>query len=179
MPSNPMLPNNPHMKTYKPSGKGTLIADLIKKHNNKSENDNKSQKQSKIKKLADDVNISLHELEQCENTRTNINYNQVPEYSVPINNLEYDNIQEDDDMGSVETNELYNDYVNIFIEMLLLLSIYVVMSQPFVVYNVSKYINQLNPTEDGIVKLSGIIIYGLILTILFFVLRNIVLKKLR
>ena len=63
--------------------------------------------------------------------------------------------------------------------MLLLLSVYVVMSQPFVVSNVSKYIHHLNPTEEGVVKLSGIIIYGLILTILFVVLRNIVLKKIK
>jgi len=161
---------------YTPQGKGTLISDLIKK--NDDTDNNSTQDYKGIKKLAEDVNISLQELEKSERNRKNINYKNVLDYTEPSNELNFDN-DKDDDTVSVETVEFYNDYVNIFIEMLLLLTVYVVMSQPFVVSNLSKYIHQLNPSEDGIIKLSGILIYGIILTCLFVVIRNSVLKNIK
>ena len=63
-----------------------------------------------------------------------------------------------------------------FVEFLLLLSIYVVMSQPFIVSFASTYIQQLNPTDEG-PTLSGIIIYGLILTVMFIISRQIVYSR--
>lgn len=161
---------------YTPQGKGTLISDLIKK--NDDTDNNSTQDYKGIKKLAEDVNISLQELEKSERNRKNINYKNVLDYTEPSNELNFDD-DKDDDTVSVETVEFYNDYVNIFIEMLLLLTVYVVMSQPFVISNIAKYVHQLNPTEDGIIKLSGILIYGIILTCLFVVIRNSVLKNIK
>ena len=203
MPSNPMLPKNNQMNVYNPTGKGTLIADLLKRNDNVNNTDensmyNKHKSHSEtqnnvnsIKKLADDVNISLHELENIDKNRKNRknrNYKTMSESIIRSNDLDYDidNIHDyrhvdnkDNDIVSVETVEIYYDYINIFIEFILLITVYVVMSQPFVISNLSKYIYQLHPTENGDVKLTGILVYGLILTILFIVLRSIVLKKIR
>lgn len=178
MSSNPLLPAQ---NIYKPSGKGTLISDLIKRNHDTDNNSIQEQTLDNykgIKKLADDVNISLQELEKSERKRKHINYKNISEYSEPSNELNFDEHQ-DNDSVSVETVEFYNDYVNIFIEMLLLLTVYVVMSQPFVISNIAKYVHQLNPTENGVIKLTGIIIYGIILTSLFVVVRHIVLKNIK
>ena len=60
------------------------------------------------------------------------------------------------------------------IEPILLLTLYVIMSQPFVVSMASKYVPQLKPSEDGTIGMTGIMVYGLILTILFLVIRKII-----
>jgi hypothetical protein len=62
-------------------------------------------------------------------------------------------------------------------EFLLLLTLYVILSQPFVVSFASGYIYQLNPNEDGVISLTGIIIYGLILTVMFMVIRKVLFNR--
>jgi hypothetical protein len=52
-------------------------------------------------------------------------------------------------------------------EPLILLIIYVIMSQSFVRELLGKYITILNPNEEGVVPIVGIIIYGIILVGLF------------
>ena len=75
----------------------------------------------------------------------------------------------------MDDNEV--NYAKLFIEFLILLSLYVIMSQPFVISIASTYIDQLNPNDNGDISLTGIIIYGVILTLLFMVIRKIVLSK--
>jgi hypothetical protein len=182
MPKNNQISN---INIYKPTGKGTLISELIKKNDNdetsiKNEHDNKYKG---IKKLANDVNISLQELENIEKKRKNKKYKKILEYTEPFYEPEYNDTQNEDtinvDTINVDTVEFYNDYVNIFIEMLLLLTVYVVMSQHFVIDNMAKYIYLLYPSKDGTIGLSGIIIYGMIMTCLFIVIRHLVLKKIK
>ena len=60
------------------------------------------------------------------------------------------------------------------IEPLLLLTIFVIMSQPFVIDIASKNIDRLQQNEDGTIPLTGIIIYGIILVIIFMVFRRII-----
>lgn len=167
----------PDMNIYKPSGKGTLITDLIKKNNNNCNNDDNSthsdsnDNHNDIKKLANDVNISLQELEKSEKNRKKIEYKIIPD-SYHINDS-------NDDTISVETVEYSNHYVETFIEIILLLTIYVILSQPFVVSFISKYVNPVNPSDNGHVRLTGLIIYGSILTLTFIVSRNILLTKIK
>jgi hypothetical protein len=88
-----------------------------------------------------------------------------------------DNIENDenDEEGTdVVANVMNDGYGMIIIEPLLLLTIYVIMSQPFAINLASYYIDQLNPNEDNCTPLSGIIIYGVIMVILFMVLRRVV-----
>ena len=49
------------------------------------------------------------------------------------------------------------------IDFLLLVTIYVVLSQPIIINMISKVVYQLKPTEKG-VRFSSILIYGIILT---------------
>ena len=53
-------------------------------------------------------------------------------------------------------------------EPLLLLTLYVILSLSFVKNFFGKYIQFINPNENGDVSILGIIIYGTILTMLFF-----------
>ena len=167
------------MNIYKPKGKGTLITDLLKKNYTEDnieddiEDENNNNDYKGIQKLAKDVNISLQELEKSDNNRkhnieldNDVNYTQLTE-----------NKTDDDNDITIETVEYCNDYVYTFVEILLLLTVYVVMSQPFIVLNVSKYITHLQPVDDGVIRLSGIIIYGLILSLLFIAVRYIILHK--
>ena len=54
-------------------------------------------------------------------------------------------------------------------EPLLLLAIYLLMSQAFVKDNIGKYIKQINPDADGQVSFVGVLIYGIILVVVFMV----------
>src|SRR5690606_15700402 len=79
----------------------------------------------------------------------------------------------DDDNNYSNSSHFQHNFGMTIIEPLLLLTIYVIMSQPFVINFASHYVEQLNPSDDGSTPLSGILIYGIILVILFMVLRKI------
>lgn len=64
-------------------------------------------------------------------------------------------------------------------EPLLILVLYVVLSQRFVRDNVSKYLPQIEPDSRGEPKMIGIVIYGTILATLFFLSKRYLLPKLR
>lgn len=56
-------------------------------------------------------------------------------------------------------------------EPLLILAIYVLLSQKFVQQNIGKYIKQINPNQ-GQIPLVGIVIYGVIFAVFFSVLKQ-------
>lgn len=70
-----------------------------------------------------------------------------------------------------------DDYLRLITEFLLLLTLYVIMSQPFVISYASKYITQLTPDENNTVSMTGIIIYGSLLVVLFMVTRKFIYSK--
>lgn len=57
-------------------------------------------------------------------------------------------------------------------EPLLLLAVYLLMSQAAVRHVSSTYIKQLNPGPDGTVGFIGVLIYGIILVTIYFVLKK-------
>ena len=61
-------------------------------------------------------------------------------------------------------------------EPLLLILIYVIMSQGFVKKSIGNYISYVNPSDSGYISLIGYLIYGTILTILFLFFRKIIIK---
>lgn len=135
----------------------------------------------RLQKLAHDVNSSLHALEELESNKNNNDtasdesvYDNVHESEKHVSNKKTTNTNNKTIV--LETMELENDYVKLFIEILILLTLYVILSQPFVLRTASGYVRQLNPNEDGVISMTGIIIYGLILTILFIVVRKLVLN---
>lgn len=166
-----------------------------------SHNYNDDAEYSKIMELANDVSNSLEILEQKEKQKKKKNRSRT------LDTKDDDNDDDDDGDGGndddentenaagsgkdAEQKELaknasdrditgYDDDYNygmIIIEPLLLLTIYVVLSQDFMIDFASRYIEQLNPVNGGI-PLSGIIIWGIVLVILFMSLRKIVQYKL-
>ncbi len=182
---NPDINNIDTMNIYKPQGYGTLLSDLIKddesiasnkstcsrsvplnnykiKKNRRKNNSESESEYNSIKDLANEVNNSLQELENIEQKKRN-------------NKVIIDDTEEE---VVVEEEEEETDYLRLIIEFILILTLYVVLSQQFVVSFATNYIQQLNPTEDGSVGLTGIMIYGLILTLTFMILRKLIFSRL-
>lgn len=128
----------------------------------KIQNDNES-----IKELARSVNESLKRLEKRERYKSK-------EYYQDDQDKHQDNKGDEIILQTIDTD---NDYLKLIIEFLVLLTLYVIMSQPFTVSFLSGYISQLNPNDDGVVNMSGIVIYGFILTTLFFLTRRLLFSR--
>uniref|UniRef100_A0A6C0EBD7 Uncharacterized protein n=1 Tax=viral metagenome TaxID=1070528 RepID=A0A6C0EBD7_9ZZZZ len=72
--------------------------------------------------------------------------------------------------------ESWGSYVPNFIkEPILLLLIYLILSQEFVRQYIAKYVTYLEP-KNGSVPVTGIVIYGIILTVLFTFFKKILLR---
>jgi len=129
-----------------------------------------------IRELANDVNNSFEALENMEKTdkKAKKRINSKDSESDKNDDNTDDN---DDDKIVLETIEQESDYLKTVVEFLILLTLYVIMSQPFVVSFVASYIKQLNPSDDGVVNMTGIIIYGTILTVLFMATRKIIYSR--
>jgi len=85
----------------------------------------------------------------------------------------------DDTFASVSdnTNELSNiNILNniplIFRDPLIIVILFVILSQPLIKETLGKYIKQINPDSDGKFSFSGILIYGLILALLFMIVKK-------
>jgi len=161
---------------YKPSGKGTLLSDLIKdkepeiktkpkSHINKTENFQKYNDNNNNDDY-DDINIDSLK----DNTRQRNMFKRARIRKLKKNTKENQKIN---NQTIIET-----DYVLYIFEIIIILSLYVILSQPFIISFLSKYINQLNPGESGDPSMAGIIIYGLIFAVLFLIVRKIVFSKL-
>jgi len=64
----------------------------------------------------------------------------------------------------------------ILVESLIILLVYVLISQPYVRDTIGKYIKQINPGAKRDASLTGIIIYGLILVVLYAVIKKFLLE---
>jgi len=135
---------------------------------------------SSIRKLANDVNNSLQALEKIENNKKRGRSTDNPatdsDNDDDSDNEQYEHYESENNTRLKEI-EPETDYLKVLTEFLLLLTLYVIMSQPFVLSFASSYIQQLNPTEEGSVNMSGIIIYGMIMIVLFMVVRRIVFSR--
>lgn len=156
---------------YQPTSNGTSLNDIL--NNQRNSND-----------------------QQCPQNNTisdNTQNNKIDEKIVKENNKN----QSDDEYKLIETlqKELLkkhkkqynvNDLISkkkcpgklskagILIEPLILLTIYVILSQSNVIAFFAEYVGQLQPDADNYIPLSGVIIYGTILVFLFLVARQII-----
>lgn len=192
------------MQVYVPSGKGTKLSDIAKKNDmmqyeqnyknpeyHYTQYDSTPDRQSiyeGIEKIADDVNQSLLTLEESDKNakkQRKRKRNKMANDDINCDQDNSDNHTDDVNNDTVsdklilETFEQNNDYMKLFIEFLILLTLYVIMSQEFVIKFMANYIHQLNPSNDGTANLTGILIYGTILTILFIIFRKIIFYKLQ
>lgn len=156
----------------------------------------------RIMELANDVNNSLEVLEENEKRKRSKKRREIETDSESTDSIRStgsrnkkttrttktkdnsDNSENNTENDAVDnssdsiTNIIHHGYGMMVIEPLLLLTIYVILSQPFAISFTSHYIDQLNPNEDGSIQLSGIIIYGFILVLMFLVLRKVIEWKL-
>jgi len=197
---------NQQMMLYNPSSDGTSLKDMVKSkstgvyaraggygstsgkiYSNDQRNDRISDDEmsehSEIRELANSVNHSLRALEEIETIKKKKRKTESDRSSDDENNTE-DN-DSDDDNTSTDNNKSINkntcmedNYGMLLIEPIILLSLYVIMTQPFMISFISGYSNYLKPNEDGEVGMIGVIIYGSILTILFLVLRKVIYSRL-
>jgi hypothetical protein len=157
---------------YKPHGSGTKIADLLKKtkHDDHAPAYQKPHNTPSIKELADDVNQTLHELNMLERKKKVQSIPEPDDTPPPIDTEASEQIV-------VEVMDKINYHI-MFVEFVILLSLYVIMSQPFVVQFLASHIRQLNPSDDGTVSMTGILVYGILLSGAFMVTRKIIQSKL-
>jgi len=181
---------------YNPTTDGMNLKDLMKRNelNERGESDtmsrdsrgdarvNKNKKNapveySSVRGIANNVNNSLRALDEIEALKKNKKMQYIEDEDIeneesimPINKF----IQEKDP----SCTPCMEDTGGMFLlEPILLIALYVVMSQPSINQLASKYISYLEPNNDGVVELGGIIIYGTILTSLFLILRRVIYAK--
>ncbi len=159
-------------------GGGTSIADLNKTPPNRqvqrknqgmspsneprseTERDN-LEEQNKIHHLVRNINQSLDDYAPSKSQNTEDSEDDSTE-------KENNNNKKNDNSGS---------YVpEILKEPLLIIIIYVILSQGFVRKGIGSYISYINPTQDGSVALIGYVIYGTILALLFMFFKKITIK---
>ena len=153
------------------SGGGTSLADLNKipenstvqhKRNQKSpESDGNREEQNKIHHLVKNINQSLDDY--------------APSKSQNTEDSEDDSTEKEEDINSkIKSSDSY--IPEILKEPLLIIIIYVIMSQGFVRKSIGSYISYINPNQDGYVSLIGYITYGTILALLFMFFKKIIIK---
>jgi hypothetical protein len=167
---------NPAINKYSTRRKNRQKTKYVNRSDSSSACDNDSESNyDSIRELAADVNKSLMALENIEHDKKK-KKRQATESE--LYESDHDKTKKSDTRVMVETVECESeDYLKILTEFLLLLTLYVIMSQSFVVSVASGYIYQLNPTEEGSISMTGIIIYGLILTVMFMVVRKIIFSR--
>ncbi|MCJ7636863.1 MAG: hypothetical protein MUO21_05185 [Nitrososphaeraceae archaeon] len=84
-----------------------------------------------------------------------------------------DNMQDDTFASVSETEEDKSSYIPFgWKEPLLLLLVYLFLSQSLIRQFAGKYIPQLNPGEDGTVGFVGVLIYGILLVTVYFIVKK-------
>lgn len=83
------------------------------------------------------------------------------------------------DSKSTNSTKTYSDYTGWFFDecfnykdFLILFILYFVLSQEMIIDFFAKYFSSLHPDNEGKIGVQGVIIYGLILTVLFMVIRK-------
>lgn len=133
-----------------------------------------------IKELANDINSSLSAIENMNNmSDTESDNPELEDIESRKKKRKRKTKKRDTVFADIVEPIDSIDYGKIFMEFLILLTWYVIMSQGFVVNIISGYIHQMNCDDNGVVPLSGIIIYGIIITSLFIITRYFVFRKLK
>jgi len=142
-----------NQNTYNPISDGMSIKDLLA-NNNEQEQEHESEQEQEREQ----------EREQIQE------YKRKKPYKKEIKNKKSIQLRK-------HTLQKKNTYYRVAIELLILLTVYVLMSQEFSISFASKYIKYIQPQQDGSTAFSGIVIYGAILCIIFYISRMTVLNN--
>lgn len=139
----------------------------------------------------------MHEMQHMPYNNLS-NYSEYPQYNQPVPQNQYPgyltmkkpneqsvieelakDINENitDASGSIyadldDNKNISGDISNILTELrgpIILLILYLILSTQTVKDFIGKYISQINPNDNGVVSFTGILIYGLILCVLFYI----------
>jgi hypothetical protein len=144
-----------NQNTYNPISDGMSIKDLLA-NNNEQEHEQESEQE--------------HEQEREQEREQIQEYKRKKPYKKEIKNKKSIQLRK-------HTLQKKNTYYRVAIELLILLTVYVLMSQEFSISFASKYIKYIQPQQDGSTAFSGIVIYGAILCIIFYISRMTVLNN--
>ncbi|AYV78756.1 MAG: hypothetical protein Edafosvirus30_7 [Edafosvirus sp.] len=137
-------------------------------------------KNKEVEDLARDLNESLEDLHRRDKRSPQDN----------IENLEIDPENENDgeeekekilekkkNKNKTQESTIYMDKIpQILQEPLIILVLYVILSQSFVKNKIGEYIKQINPGPDCNVSFVGIVIYGIILAVLYVIFKKLLLR---
>jgi hypothetical protein len=160
---------------YNPSSDGITISDMIKKNEEVKYSNINQQKYPvnnnypEIKKLAKNINESLS-MDEVGKKKKKKRKTQTSDDIEKMTDEEDESQIQDNKNNDNDNNEL----IMFMMEPILLLTIYVIMSQQFFLKLSSKYIPCMKPNEEEIVGMNGIIMYGIILTLVFLIIRKII-----
>ena len=160
MMSNMMNNNSPSISSM---GGGTPIAQLRKdiaksqqkqklEDTNADDYTNESDRNSHIKNLVEDINNEIEDGKKKKITKVETD-----------TDTEEEKPKKKKSKGSFfnfKIPEMIKDPILIWV-------IYMLMSQNFFKKLIGKYLTQINPNEEGIVPFSGIAIYGLVMVVLY------------
>jgi hypothetical protein len=129
----------------------------VKSHNNESESvKTNNEERKKIKVLVKDINKSL---DSYSPSRSN------------LSDSEDESVSDDGDVKKENINLVRLK------ESIILICIYIFISQHFINRTIGKYISYINPREDGSVSIVGYLIYGVFISMLFMFFRKVLLNK--
>lgn len=133
--------------------------------------------EKKLEDVADNVNKNLDKRRRRKKRKTK-NNNENKDYTDDDteDNENEDNENGDNDTKDIKSNDtsskiFFDISLSTILEPILLLTLFVIMSQPFVIEKSSEYIKFLNPDENNTIPLIGIVIYGSLLVFMFMILR--------
>lgn len=122
-----------------------------------------------IEDLAHDLNESLEEFEPDINDMKDPEEEEhKPTAAETINKIF--------DCKKTKKGGWFSKIPKIIVEIILLLIIYIILSQNFVKRLIGEYIKQINPNEEGYVSQTGIFLYGLILAVLFVIVKKLIIR---
>jgi hypothetical protein len=186
---NQMMPNN-HIASNNIQSMqgGTSIAQLRQKQQQNMINDNIQYNKNKINEQTqslysnnsinnNSINNNMNDDIMIDNLITDINtsFDDFSPSDEKEDNIINDIENEDDDEDEDDDDKYYKKILKILIEPVILLTIYLIMSQERIRNIIAKYIPQLNPVGDDCeIPFSGVFIYGVILTLLFSIIKIIV-----
>lgn len=140
------IPGQPNLNYQVP-----IHQKFIEENSSEDSDEQSFERRVDIRNLVSDVNKSLD------------NYSPSNQ-DIPEDPMTDDSSDEEDDNNTISENSYLPEWLK---ESILILIIYIILSQGMVQSFFGKYIKYINPDENGSVPFIGIVIYGIILVVLY------------
>lgn len=138
---------------------------MTQNNNSGYDNDQRQRDEDAIDELINQINTETDESQPKKKT------NKIK--SNKKNKLDTDTDEDKKEKKEVKKNKFKFPFkIPEFIrDPLLIWVIFILLSQNFIKQLIGKYVNHINPNEDGVVSFLGVVIYGLIFAVLFAIIK--------